>query len=120
MSSISAELEDKAVLAALKTLGKTMGVEIPKALQDVAYEGLRLSQMEVPHDEGTLQNSGAVEPVGDDIVLGYHTKYAARLHEHPEYRFQKGRKGKYLEDPLLRNQDVLGLSFGKNLQTRLF
>jgi hypothetical protein len=37
------------------------------------------------------------------VTVGYHTPYAARLHEHPEYKFQKGRKAKYLQDPLMHN-----------------
>lgn len=88
---------------------------------DAANEIMRLSQLEVPHDEGTLQNSGTVEDLPNgDIVVGYHTSYAARLHEHPEYHFQKGRKGKYLEDPILKNSNALGLEYGRGVQTRLF
>lgn len=78
--------------------------------QEAADELLRLSQAEVPHDKGPLQNSGHTEEAGDDILVGYGgsaAPYAARLHEHPEYRFQKGRKGKYLEDPLVKNLKVL-------------
>lgn len=78
---------------------------------DIGYEIMRLSQGQVPHDKGTLQNSGNVEPVGEDVVIGYHTPYAARLHEHPEYHFQKGRKGKYLEDPIKDNMEKLGIDF---------
>lgn len=77
---------------------------------EAADELLRLSQAEVPHDVGTLQNSGHTEEDGDDILVGYGgaaAPYAARLHEHPEYRFQKGRKGKFLEDPLIKNLKVL-------------
>lgn len=74
-----------------------------KALMDMADELLRISTAEVPHDQGILQASGTVQPDGTDVIVGYHTPYAARLHEHPEYRFQKGRKGKYLEDPLKHN-----------------
>jgi hypothetical protein len=77
---------------------------------------MRLSQKEVPHDKGTLQNSGYVNFAfggsKGDIVIGYNTPYAARLHEHPEYHFQKGRKGKYLYDPIVRNQRILGIKFG--------
>lgn len=73
------------------------------AIKAVADEILRLSQFEVPHDVGTLQNTGHVEPGDDEEIVGYNTVYAARLHEHPEYRFQKGRKGKYLEDPIKNN-----------------
>lgn len=94
--------------------------EAPQAMLDIGYELMRLSQKEVPHDEGTLQNSGTVEPLRGDVVVGYNTKYAARLHEHPEYRFQKGRKGKYLEDPIRNNEGTLGISFGRNLQMRMF
>lgn len=81
--------------------------ENTKALQDVAEEIMRLSSREVPHDIGTLQNSGQVDPEGDGFIVGYHTDYAARLHEHPEYNFQKGRKGKYLEDPIKYNINTL-------------
>lgn len=79
-----------------------------RALLDVGNEVLRLSSFEVPHDTGMLQASGSVRPVGDNVEVGYNKVYAARLHEHPEYIFQKGRKGKYLEDPIKRNLTVLG------------
>lgn len=75
-----------------------------KGATDISNEILRLGTFEVPHDQGLLQASGHVEPEGDDqVIVGYNKVYAARLHEHPEYRFQKGRKGKYLEDPIKNN-----------------
>lgn len=77
-----------------------------KAVRDVAEEILRLSTFEVPHDKGLLQNSGHYVMEAEAAVVGYNKVYAARLHEHPEYRFQKGRKGKYLEDPIKRNLAV--------------
>lgn len=104
----------------LVTLKRKFEDETPQAMLDIGYELMRLSQKEVPHDEGTLQNSGTVETLRGDVVVGYNTKYAARLHEHPEYRFQKGRKGKYLEDPIRNNESTLGISFGRNLQMRMF
>lgn len=116
---IVADVDDQKVMANLDSLVRNMERGAPKALLDVGFEIMRLSQMEVPHDEGTLQNSGAVEEINGDVIIGYHTSYAARLHEHPEYQFQKGRKGKYLSDPIINNADVLGLRFGKNLQTEL-
>lgn len=81
-----------------------------KAQDEAGDELLRLSTAEVPHDKGTLQGSGHTERDGKDVLVGFGgaaAPYAARLHEHPEYRFQKGRKGKYLEDPLVRNLKVL-------------
>lgn len=102
--------DGKMVSANLPNLDKSLQRGVKKGLLDAGLEGMRLSQFEVPHDEGTLQNSGTVEVMPNgDVVLGYHAPYAARLHEHPEYRFQKGRKGKYISDPLNRNASVLGL-----------
>jgi hypothetical protein len=86
---------------------KELEGEVPKvekrALMEMGDELLRLSSREVPHDTGFLQSTGVSQPSGKDWEVGYHTRYAARLHEHPEYKFQKGRKGKYLEDPLKNN-----------------
>jgi len=39
--------------------------------------------------------------------VSYDTPYAARLHEHPEYNFQNGRQGKYLEEPAMQNRAEL-------------
>lgn len=85
----------------------------------VGDELLRLSQKEVPLDEGTLANTGISEEDGDDQIVAYNTPYAARLHEHPEYNFQKGRKGKYLEEPIKHNQAPFGTIFKTEFERRL-
>lgn len=108
---ITASVDAGNVLVNLKGLQQSIDGGVDKASMDIGMEILRLSQLEVPHDEGTLQNSGTVEEVNGDIVIGYHSQYAARLHEHPEYNFQKGRKGKYLEDPVRNNLDVFRKKF---------
>ena len=89
-----------------------------KGLGMVSDEILRLSQFEVPHDTGALQNSGHVEPSGlaDEYVVGYNKVYAARLHENPQYNFQKGRKGKYLEDPIKLNLSTFLRFYGDALK----
>jgi hypothetical protein len=117
---ISATIDNKSVLARLSEFEQRIDPTIDVTEEMAANEVLRLSQMEVPHDEGTLQNSGTVEKVDGDWTVGYHAPYAARLHEHPEYHFQKGRKGKYLEDPILKNAAALGLAIVKGLQGGLF
>lgn len=88
---------------------KGMNDRARKGILDVSYEIIRLSSFEVPHDTGLLAGSGKVEPgnLADEQIVGYNKTYAAHLHEHPEYRFQKGRKGKYLEDPIKNNLAVL-------------
>lgn len=72
---------------------------------------LALSSEEVPFDTGTLSSTGAVSQEtanrGLTAAVTYDTPYAAAMHEHPEYNFQNGRKGKYLEDPAVKNQDEL-------------
>lgn len=91
-----------------ESLVDKVGSDIGRPIREVALEVLRLSTYEVPHDKGLLQASGNVEDTSDpqDFIVGYNKVYAARLHEHPEYRFQKGRKGKYLEDPIKNNLSV--------------
>lgn len=91
---------DKKITTAVTKAESVMAMGV----RQIADEILRLSQFEVPHDTGLLQNSGHVENgLGDEQIVGYNKVYAARLHEHPEYRFQGGRKGKYLEDPIKNN-----------------
>lgn len=90
------------------------------AAMAIANEILRLSSFEVPHDKGELQNSGTVDPdFQGDVVVGYNKTYAHRLHEHPEYKFQKGRKGKFLEDPIKHNLNELNEHFGTNFKATI-
>ncbi len=112
----SVDIDASDFLARLKMFLGLAKTAVSASEEDVANELLRLSQEQVPLDEGTLQNSGAVDKLQGDTVVGYHTTYAARLHEHPEYRFQKGRKGKYLEDPIVQNKNALGLRFVKRME----
>lgn len=85
--------------------------------QNLAGERLlALSALEVPHDVGDLEESGTVvnaEQPGQDTLVVYDRPQAARLHEHPEYNFQNGRKGKYLEDPAVQNATELGQIIAK-------
>lgn len=112
--------DGRMVAANLQSLQLSLDRGVPKGVLNAAMELLRLSQLEVPHDEGTLQNSGSVEVLPNgDVVMGYHTPYAARLHEHPEYRFQRGRKGKYIEDPIHRNMAVLQLQMVKGINQNI-
>lgn len=78
-------------------------------INDIADETLRLSNEEVPHDDGMLQLSGNNQKMGKaHYQVGYHKEYAARLHENPQFNFQKGRKGKFLEDPIKNNLNRFG------------
>jgi len=113
---ILATVDDNAVTIKLLKLQQALSEGVPKASLDMGFELMRLSQFEVPHDEGSLQNSGVVELDGEDVAVGYREPYAARLHENPQYNFQKGRKGKYLEDPIINNKDVFVQKFGLHME----
>lgn len=88
-----------------KFLNRVQDTQI-KALGNIADELLRLSQLEVPFKTGHLMQTGNTERDNDEYLVGYNTPYAARVHEHPEFRFGNGRKGKYLEDPMKKNLSV--------------
>lgn len=73
----------------------------------------------VPHDEGTLMRSGTVSHNEGklQVNVSYDTPYAARLHEHPEYRFQKGRQGKWLERTLQVRKEAVQLYIGNKIRS---
>ena len=104
MANIDWDVKD--FLEKAKKLVERVNQQKNIAIKAVATEILRLSQFEVPHDTGQLQNSGHIEDGQDEEIVGYNKVYAARLHENPQYHFQKGRKGKYLEDPIKNNLTI--------------
>lgn len=53
------------------------------------------------HTSQAKQTHGSIE-----VLVGFNTPYAARLHEHPEYNFtEAGTGGKYLERKMVENRD---------------
>jgi hypothetical protein len=113
MAGVKIKWNSKEFLANMKKLQQQAEKVKIQPVRDVALEIMRLSQFEVPHDKGLLQNSGRVEPMPTGAKVGYDKVYAARLHEHPEYKFQKGRKGKYLIDPIKNNLSVFQKIMGE-------
>jgi hypothetical protein len=82
------------------------------ALMDAAEVILEEANRAVPLDESTLMKSGetSVDIRTHEAAISYDTPYAVRLHEHPEYNFQGGRRGKWLELTLKeQSQRVLKL-----------
>lgn len=96
-------------LSSLKLNVKKLVKEMPDKVEQALWEGVVIigneAEKQVPFDKGTLRDSWKTEKLTGEIgyELGFHTPYAARLHEHPEYHFQNGRKAKYLEDPVKTN-----------------
>ncbi|OZM73974.1 hypothetical protein CFN78_06715 [Amycolatopsis antarctica] len=78
-----------------------------RGIEEAATELKRLSQQQVPYDQGDLSRSAKVSTdfTGDrkQAAVSYDTVYAARQHEELEWRHQNGRKARYLGDPLRAN-----------------
>jgi hypothetical protein len=80
-----------------------------RGLQLGAEHLLAESRKEVPIAEGTLERSGAATVDEQDLVAGvtYDTPYAARVHEDLTARHSPGRKAKFLEGPLQRENGTI-------------
>jgi len=86
---------DKALIKDITRYGTEKGVH--SALDHLAA----VSKEQVPLDEGTLKASCFVSVANDGKygAVSYDTPYAVVQHENTWYNHQRGRKGKYLEDP---------------------
>ena len=95
--------------------------KVESALRNGSARGLmkamlelgRVSKKQVPLDTGMLRDS-SVASIGDASEIGeasvsddgkvgcysYDTKYAVVQHENRNFHHQRGRKAKYLEDPI--------------------
>lgn len=86
--------------------GRQVSAQVRRAaaegLFDAAEFLLEEANRTVPFAEGTLARSGtpSVDAGSLTAAVSYDTPYARRQHEHPEYRFQGGRRGKWLEKTL--------------------
>lgn len=103
----------------IRKLNKEINGVIEKAENLAALELARLSIKEVPHDKGMLQDSQSVDRDDQGAYVAYNMVYAAHLHENPQFHFQKGRKGKYLEDPLKNNLERLQSFMSNHVQEAL-
>lgn len=70
-----------------------------KGVRACANMLLEESRKQVPLDTGALSRSGMVDSDGLAATVSYDTPYAVRWHEE-QANFQRGRKNKYLEDPV--------------------
>lgn len=73
-----------------------------KGLELGAHHLLQTSRKLVPHEEGTLENSGKVstDTGKHTAAVSYDTPYAVRQHEEMDYAHDDGRQAKYLEQPM--------------------
>lgn len=107
-------IDDKNFQDLMDRLSKSLDDLGKSTLMEMADALLVLSREEVPHDTGNLQKMGSAYWDGDGSAVAYNTEYAAYMHEGfaknsktgklmVVHNYQKGRKKKYLEDPLKMN-----------------
>lgn len=105
---------------------KWHGKGVTEEVEELAVRAVRIgaevllekSKDHVPHDKGILENSGATDYDTDPPIASvfYDTKYAVRLHEHPEYNFKGKGQGKWLENATKENKDLILKAIAKVLK----
>lgn len=91
--SIEAHWNTKEVMAVVQACGE-------KGIRAGLNFLLDESRKQVPLDTGALMRSGAVDSHRFEGSISYDTPYAVRQHECMTYHHQRGRKAKYLSDPV--------------------
>lgn len=74
----------------------------------------------IPYLTGRLEASGGFD-ISDDLETGtifYDTPYAARMHQHPEYDFRGGKRGKFLKSTMSGSRRKVLDMFGNGLKAR--
>lgn len=94
---------------------------IERAIKSASEALLTEANKTAPKDEGTLIQSGKTDYEGATQTgyVSYDTPYAVRLHEHPEYNFQNGRRGKWLELTYMEQKNMLSLLVAQKLREAL-
>jgi len=103
-------IDDKDFIKVLDKIQKSIESVAKASLMEMADTLLVLARKEVPHDDGILEASGNAYWEGNTSAVAFDTEYASYQHEgmrrdgsHVIRHYQKGRKKKYLEDPLKMN-----------------
>jgi hypothetical protein len=99
------------------------GEDVTVSVQAAALRGLQMagehileeSNRTIPHNEGTMQDSGEVSVDGSKLEasVSYDTPYTVRQHEDTSMRHPNGRKAKFLETAL-NEQSNAGLAIIAN------
>lgn len=113
--------------------GKKWQVDINPRIKDIiggaAARGLGLaaehvlgeSNKNVPHEEGTLENTGSASLDERELqaAVSYNTPYAAVQHEDMTLRHDNGRTAKYLENAMNAETDAVREIIAKAIKKEL-
>lgn len=62
----------------------------------------------VPYASGDLLDSGTITRTEDGAVVSYSVPYAPILRAHPDWDFQGGRSGRWLDEAVEENGEAIG------------
>lgn len=66
------------------------------------------AQRRVPYRTGELAGSARLVAGDEGVAVGYEAEHARFLHAHPEWNFQGGRSGRWLDEAVEDEADVVG------------
>lgn len=99
---------------------------IPERFEEQAFEVVKKAaelllteaNRTVPKDTGLLLQSGktSADEIAKVAAVSYDTPYAVRLHEHPEYNYKNGRRGKWLELTMIEKKDIIERYMAKEIK----
>ncbi|MFD8529413.1 hypothetical protein ACFV0L_18535 [Streptosporangium canum] len=105
-----------------KVNAEALTAEIQRAagrgLRNATEHVLAVSNQRVPHDEGTLERSGAAVVHEADLlgVVSYGAPYSVVQHENLDYKHKPGRTAKFLELAVREEAEVVKLMIAKHLR----
>lgn len=77
---------------------------------------LEAANARVPFDTGELESSGSVRRDGELAVIGYEAAQGVFVHAHPEWHFQNGRSGRWLEEAIDEEGAAVGSLLGDSVR----
>lgn len=80
---------------------------------------LAVAQQHVPLRLGGLRDTGTVDVDGSQAAVSYATRYAAILHAHPEWNYQRGRDARWLEIALDQSGRAVADAYGDEIRAKL-
>jgi hypothetical protein len=128
MADIRVVVETEALKSGLKNKGQEIEKMLYEVMNQVMEKVFAESQVLVPADTGALQQSGRIVRTGKmfgglpEIAVVYGgglINYAVTVHEDMEAYHEHPTQAKYLEIPLLNNQEVLVSLIAKRLKVIL-
>lgn len=92
--------------------------ELTKLANERAAERVRLeADKRVPYATGELAASAHVETSEHVVAVEYTARHGRYVHAHPEWNFQGGRSGRWLEEAIEASADPVGEVYADTLRS---